>query len=48
VAPVLILPDVRAAVVWLESAFGFEECVRIGEAHRAQMRVGSDGASQTC
>ena len=37
-------PDVRAAVAWLEAAFGFEERVRIGEAHRAQMRVGSDAA----
>src|SRR5205085_11920161 len=44
VTPVLIYPDVRAAVAWLESAFGFEERVRIGEAHRAQLRVGADGA----
>jgi uncharacterized glyoxalase superfamily protein PhnB len=44
VTPVLTYPDVRAAVVWLESAFGFEERVRIGDAHRAQLRVGSDGA----
>jgi uncharacterized glyoxalase superfamily protein PhnB len=44
VTPVLIYPDVRAAVAWLESAFGFEERVRIGEDHRAQLRVGSDGA----
>jgi uncharacterized glyoxalase superfamily protein PhnB len=44
VTPVLIYPDVRAAVSWLESAFGFEERVRIGDAHRAQLRVGSDGA----
>jgi uncharacterized glyoxalase superfamily protein PhnB len=44
VTPVLFYPDVRAAVAWLEDAFGFEERVRIGEAHRAQMRVGSDGA----
>jgi uncharacterized glyoxalase superfamily protein PhnB len=44
VTPVLIYPDVRAAVEWLESAFGFEERVRIGDAHRAQLRVGSDGA----
>ena len=44
VTPVLIYPDVRAAVAWLESAFGFEERVRVGEAHRAQMRVGADGA----
>jgi uncharacterized glyoxalase superfamily protein PhnB len=44
VVPVLVYPDVRAAVAWLERAFGFEERVRIGEAHRAQLRVGSDGA----
>ncbi len=42
--PVLIYPDVRAAVAWLDSAFGFEERVRVGEAHRAQLRVGADGA----
>ena len=41
--PVLIYADVREAVAWLESAFGFEERVRIGEAHRAQLRVGADG-----
>jgi uncharacterized glyoxalase superfamily protein PhnB len=44
VTPVLIYPDVRAAVAWLDSAFGFEERVRIGDAHRAQLRVGMDGA----
>jgi uncharacterized glyoxalase superfamily protein PhnB len=44
VTPVLTYPDVRAAVAWLEAAFGFEERVRIGDAHRAQLRVGSDGA----
>jgi uncharacterized glyoxalase superfamily protein PhnB len=44
VTPVLVYPDVRAAVGWLESALGFEEKVRIGEDHRAQLRVGSDGA----
>lgn len=44
VTPVLVYSDVRAAVAWLESAFGFEERVRIGDAHRAQLRVGSDGA----
>jgi uncharacterized glyoxalase superfamily protein PhnB len=44
VTPVLIYEDVRAAVAWLGSAFGFEERVRIGDAHRAQLRVGSDGA----
>ena len=44
VTPVLVYPDVRAAVAWLEGAFGFEERVRIGDSHRAQLRVGSDGA----
>src|SRR5690242_5329931 len=44
VTPVLYYPDVRAAVAWLESAFGFGERVRIGESHRAQLRVGTDGA----
>jgi uncharacterized glyoxalase superfamily protein PhnB len=41
---VLIYPDVRAAVAWLERAFGFQERVRIGEDHRSQLRVGLDGA----
>jgi len=44
VTPVLVYPDVRAAVAWLVSALGFEERVRIGDGHRAQLRVGSDGA----
>ena len=39
VVPVLIYPDVREAVEWLEAAFGFVECVRIGEGHRAQLAV---------
>ncbi len=43
VIPVLIYPDVRAAVSWLTDAFGFAERVQIGEGHRSQMRVG-DGA----
>jgi uncharacterized glyoxalase superfamily protein PhnB len=43
VIPVLVYPDVRAAVAWLGDAFGFEERVRIGEDHRAQLRFG-DGA----
>ena len=42
--PVLTYPDVRGAVEWLESALGFEERVRIGDAHRAQLRVGADAA----
>jgi|SRR5215470_4815982 len=44
VIPVLVYPDVRAAVAWLTAAFGFVERVRIGEDHRAQMRIGLDGA----
>jgi|SRR6187431_1176773 hypothetical protein len=44
VTPVLVYPDVREAVAWLEAALGFEEKVRIGDAHRAQLRVGTDGA----
>lgn len=43
VIPVLIYPDVREAVAWLGAAFGFVERVRIGEKHRAQLKVG-DGA----
>ncbi len=43
VIPVLVYPDVRAAVAWLTEAFGFEERVRIGDHHRSQMRVGEDG-----
>jgi uncharacterized glyoxalase superfamily protein PhnB len=43
VIPVLVYPDVRAAVAWLERAFGFSERVRIGEDHRAQLAFG-DGA----
>lgn len=40
VVPVLIYPDVRAAVGWLGAAFGFVERVRIGEDHRAQLAFG--------
>ena len=43
VIPVLIYPDVREAVAWLDAAFGFTERVRIGENHRAQLSFG-DGA----
>lgn len=39
----LVYEDVRAAVDWLSSAFGFVERVQIGEAHRAQLSYG-DGA----
>src|SRR5882724_5337855 len=44
VVPVLSYPDVRAAVTWLSTAFGFVERTRIGESHRAQMSIGTDGA----
>jgi uncharacterized glyoxalase superfamily protein PhnB len=44
VVPVLVYPDVRAAVSFLTAAFGFVERTRIGESHRAQMAVGDDGA----
>jgi len=40
VIPVLIYPDVRDAVAWLEAAFGFTERVKIGEDHRSQLRFG--------
>ena len=40
VIPVLIYPDVRAAVSWLSEAFGFVERVRIGEDHRSQLSFG--------
>jgi len=43
VIPMLVYPDVRAAVAWLSEAFGFTERVRIGEHHRSQLRIG-DGA----
>jgi uncharacterized glyoxalase superfamily protein PhnB len=43
VIPVLVYPDVREAVAWLERVFGFRERVQIGDGHRSQMRVG-DGA----
>jgi uncharacterized glyoxalase superfamily protein PhnB len=40
---VLVYPDVREAVEWLQAAFGFVERVQIGENHRSQLRFG-DGA----
>jgi uncharacterized glyoxalase superfamily protein PhnB len=43
VVPVLVYPDVRAAVAWLTDAFGFAERLQIGEDHRSQLRFG-DGA----
>ena len=43
VIPVLIYPDVREAVDWLGTAFGFTERVRIGANHRAQLSFGDGG-----
>jgi uncharacterized glyoxalase superfamily protein PhnB len=43
VIPVLVYPDVRAAVAWLTDAFGFRERLQIGEDHRSQLEFG-DGA----
>lgn len=44
VIPVLVYPDVRAAVDWLTAAFGFVERTRIGDSHRSQLSIGADGA----
>ena len=44
VAPVLYYPDVPAAAAWLSAAFGFVERTRVGDSHRAQMSIGTDGA----
>jgi uncharacterized glyoxalase superfamily protein PhnB len=43
VIPELVYPDVREAVRFLSEAFGFVECVQIGEDHRSQLQYG-DGA----
>jgi uncharacterized glyoxalase superfamily protein PhnB len=43
IIPVLIYPDVRAAVAWLEEVFGFKERVQIGEDHRSQLSFGDGG-----
>jgi uncharacterized glyoxalase superfamily protein PhnB len=40
VIPVLVYPDVREAVAFLQTAFGFVERVQIGESHRSQLRFG--------
>jgi uncharacterized glyoxalase superfamily protein PhnB len=44
VIPVLVYPDVRAAVEFLTNAFGFEERVQIGEDHRSQLGFGDGGS----
>jgi uncharacterized glyoxalase superfamily protein PhnB len=41
VIPVLVYPDVREAVAWLGTAFGFVERLQIGESHRSQLQVGN-------
>src|SRR4051794_413329 len=43
VIPVLAYPDVRQAVDWLGSMFGFVERLQIAE-HRAQLDIGDGGA----
>jgi uncharacterized glyoxalase superfamily protein PhnB len=40
VIPVLVYPDVREAVAWLQDAFGFVERLQIGENHRSQLTFG--------
>jgi uncharacterized glyoxalase superfamily protein PhnB len=42
VIPVLVYPDVRAAVAWLEAALGASERVRIGDGHRAQLSLNGE------
>ncbi|HUY60176.1 MAG TPA: VOC family protein [Solirubrobacteraceae bacterium] len=44
VVPILVYPDVRAAVAWLTDVFGFVERTRIGVDHRSQLGIGRDGA----
>jgi uncharacterized glyoxalase superfamily protein PhnB len=44
VVPMLVYPDVRAAVDWLSQVFGFVERTRIGESHRSQLSIGDHGA----
>ena len=43
VVPVLTVADVRAAVAWYASVFGFVEHVQIGEGHRAQLGLPGGG-----
>ena len=42
VIPVLVYPDVREAVAWLEGALGASERVRIGDGHRAQLSLNGE------
>jgi PhnB protein len=43
VVAVLTVSDVRAAVAWYGSVFGFVEHVQIGEGHRAQLGLPGGG-----
>src|SRR4051812_48222613 len=43
VTPVLTVADVRAAVAWYGTVFGFVEHVQIGEGHRAQLGLPGGG-----
>ena len=43
VVPVLTVADVRAAVAWYATVFGFAEHVQIGEGHRAQLGLPAGG-----
>jgi uncharacterized glyoxalase superfamily protein PhnB len=44
VIPVLVYPDVREAVAWLEAGLGASERVRIGDGHRAQLSLNGAAA----
>ena len=46
IIPVLVYPDVREAVAWLEAAFGFAEPREAEEPHRVMVRV--DDAHAHC
>ncbi|HEX5062987.1 MAG TPA: VOC family protein [Kofleriaceae bacterium] len=43
VVPVLTVDNVRAAVTWYATVFGFVEHVQIGEGHRAQLGLPGGG-----
>ena len=43
VVPVLTVDNVRAAVTWYGTVFGFVEHVQIGEGHRAQLGLPDGG-----
>ena len=46
VVPVLTVSDVRAAVAWYGSVFGFVEHVRIGDGHRAQLGLPGESVAE--